>query len=44
MGREHIVLHCPNKSVIILRENDDIETKSKLDDDNALPSLMEIDG
>lgn len=29
---------------MILRENNDIETENELDDDNALPLLMERDG
>ncbi|XP_074565168.1 uncharacterized protein LOC141821722 [Curcuma longa] len=43
LGRGHIASQCPNKRIMILKENGDIETESESEDDSALPPILESD-
>ncbi|XP_074555934.1 uncharacterized protein LOC141811777 [Curcuma longa] len=43
LGRGHIASQCPNKRIMILKENGDIETESESEDDSALPPVLESD-
>ena len=44
MGTGHIAFPCPNKRVIILRDDRDVETESELDDDLMPPLENANDG
>ena len=44
LDRGHIASQCPNKRVMILRSNGDVETESESDDDSVPSSEGESDG
>ena len=41
-GRGHIASQCPNKRVMVMRDNGEIETDNELDCD-SMPSLEDVD-